>query len=127
MCGRCAAPLIVGYQTTDTIAKGQYIALGTVFTDVSGADIAIKDLFTYAEGTPAGNANVGSADQIWRWNTATASWTKYFYYSGRGITQWRKSGESKETTDVIPGGEGFFFQRAASGTSATLKISAPAK
>ena len=113
---------------------------GAVETTVTGAQLAfmanpwptaisVADFSSnYAEGSaPQGSGSIGGADQIWRWNTATASWTKYFYYSGRGTTQWRKSGESKETTDVIPGGEGFFFQRAASGASATLKISAPAK
>ena len=89
-----------------------------MFTDVSGADIAIKDLFTYAEGTPAGNANVGSADQIWRWNTAAAKWTKYYYYSARGkVSCWANTeAPAVETTDTIGPGETFFFLR--NGTAA---------
>ena len=97
-----------------------------MFKNVDGTDVAIKDLVTV--GTPVGGANIGVSDQIWVWNTSSASWTKYFYYSGRGVTQWRKNGEAAETTDTITTGITFFFCRsgAATGTT-TLTLSGKVK
>lgn len=104
----------MGYNTVSGISANQYVALGTVFEAVDGTDIAIKGLV--AVGNPVGSGAYGGADQIWVWNTADAAWTKYFYYSGRGVTQWRVVGGTAETEDVIPAGIGFFFQRAAGAT-----------
>ena len=79
-------------------------------------------------GQPTGAGSLGDgADQIWRWNTADASWDKYFWYSSRGTTQWRKNGESKETTDTIPAGETFFFLRASTGQATSLTLSGAVK
>lgn len=80
----------------------------------------------YSSGTVTGSSSIGGADQIWRWNTQAASWTKYFYYSSRGQTRWVESTDTTTaTTDTIPAGEGFFFQRAAGAASATISIAAP--
>ena len=98
-----------------------------MFENVDGSDVAIKDLVTV--GTPVGGGSYGVADQIWVWNTESASWTKYFYYSGRGVKQWRvNGGPAVETTDTIPTGTTFFFCRAstASGTT-TLTLSGKVK
>ena len=76
----------------------------------------------YASGTPSGAGTIGTAaDQIWRWNTSINDWNKYFYRSGRGVTNpgWCKAGETDITTDTIPAGEGFFFFRGG-GSDATI-------
>ena len=112
----------VGYHTVPSISGGQYVALGVQFESCAGGSIAVKDLVTVAN--PTGGGQIGTADQIWRWNTVTASWTKYFYYSSRGQTRWVEStATTTATTDTIPAGEGFFFQRA--GGAATISIAAP--
>ena len=117
---------IVGYNTVSGISANQYVALGTVFEAVDGTDVAIKDLVTV--GNPVGGANIGVSDQIWVWNTADAAWTKYFYYSGRGVTQWRKIGGTTETTDTIRTGVTFFFCRSSSATgTTTLTLSGKVK
>ena len=104
----------------------QYVALGTVFENVDGSDVAIKDLV--AIGAPVGSSAYGAADQIWVWDTESADWNKYFYYSARGVKQWRKVGTTVETTDTIATGKTFFFCRAssASGTT-TLTLSGKVK
>ena len=85
---------------------------------MSGGEIAVKDLVKV--GTPIGGGSLGGGtDQIWRWNTETASWTKYFWYSSRGTTLWAKQGTKVETTDTIPAGETFFFLRSAGATAPT--------
>ena len=107
----------VGYSQIPSIAKGKFVALAVQFEKTDGTAIPVKDLVSLA--SPSGSASIGAgADQIWRWNTAAADWDKYFYRSGRGVTNpgWTKSGETVPTTDVIPMGEGFFFNRAGSAT-----------
>ena len=106
-----------------SISGGQYVALGVQFESCAGGAIAVKDLVTVAN--PTASTAMGNSDQIWRWNTATAEWTKYFSYKPRGGTaHWVVSTDtSAETTDTIPAGEGFFFQRA--GNAATISIAAP--
>ena len=117
---------IVGYTTVPEITASQYVALGVSFENVGGGDIAVKDLVKV--GTPVGGGSLGGGtDQIWRWNTVDASWTKYFWYSSRGTTQWRKDGESKETTDTIPAGETFFFLRASTGQATSLTLAGSVK
>ena len=115
----------VGYHTVPSISGGQYVALGVQFESCSGGAIAVKDLVTV--GSPTATTAMGGSDQIWRWNTATAAWTKYFCYKPRGGTaRWVVSTNTDaETTDTIPAGEGFFFQRAAGAASATISIAAP--
>ena len=113
---------------------------GAVSTTVSASQLAfmanpwptsmaIKNFSAmYSAGAPAGGGSLGAGtDQIWRWNRETSTWTKYFYYSSRGTTLWALQGQKVATEDVIPSGEGFFFQRAAGAAQATLTISAPAK
>ena len=116
----------MGYTTIEGITANQYVALGTVFENVDGSDVAIKDLVLV--GAPKGGANATGADQIWVWDTATSGWTKYFYFSSRGTTQWRKVGTTVETTDTLATGKTFFFCRAssASGTT-TLTLSGKVK
>ena len=114
----------VGYATVPSISGGQYVALGVQFESCAGGAIAVNDLVTV--GTPTASTSIGASDQIWRWNTASAAWTKYFYYSSRGQTRWVVSTDTTTaTTDTIPAGEGFFFQRAAGAASATISIAAP--
>ena len=79
----------------------------------------------YSVDAPAGGLNIGAgADQIWRWDSASANWVKYFYRSGRGVTTagWCKEGASEITTDTIPVGEGFFFYRGGA-TTVTIEFS----
>ena len=116
----------MGYTTVSEISASQYIALGTVFEDVAGGEIAVKDLVKV--GVPAGGGSLGAGtDQIWRWNTETASWTKYFWYSSRGTTLWAKQGTKVETTDTIPVGETFFFLRAAGASATSLTLAGAVK
>ena len=96
---------------------------------MDGSDVAIKDLVTV--GNPVGGASYGASDQIWVWDTATAGWTKYFYYSGRQGKKWLKSTDAAnaaETTDTLATGKTFFFCRSAgaSGTT-TLTLSGKVK
>ena len=104
---------IVGYNTIEGVAKGKFVALAVQFESPDGTAIPVKDLVSMT--SPAGTGAISTgADQIWRWNTAAADWDKYFYRSGRGVTNpgWTKAGEEAPTADVIPMGEGFFFSRA---------------
>ena len=79
------------------------------------------DYFTSGALAGATGANV-AADQIWRYNPSDG-WTKYFYYKRGASAQWRKVGETSETADTIPAGEGFFYVRGTSGDSATITFS----
>ena len=78
----------------------------------------IADFKNY-QGAPKGAMAAGvGADQIWRWDTANNDWVKYFYHlTGRN---WRKSGETTATSDIIPAGEGFFFYRGTGGATDTV-------
>ena len=117
---------IVGYNTVASISAGQYVALGVQFENCAGGEIAVKDLLTV--GTPTGAASIGNADQIWRWNTATAQWTKYFYYSSRGAKRWVASGNTAvETTDTVPAGETVFFCRAPGSAATSLTLAGAVK
>ena len=111
---------IVGYNTIPSISQGQYVALGVQFENCNGGAIPVKDLIQV--GSIQGSAAMGVADQIWRWNTASAAWTKYYYYSSRGVTRWVVSTDTtKETTDTVPAGETVFFLRMGNAaTSLTL-------
>ena len=110
---------IVGYNTVPSISKAQYVALGVQFENCNGGAIPVKDLVQV--GSIQGSAAMGGADQIWRWNTASATWTKYYYYSSRGTTRWVESTDTtKETTDTVPAGETVFFLRNGGTTSLTL-------
>jgi len=116
---------IVGYQTVEGLSSDKFKALAVQFENIAGGEIAIKDLVTV--GTPAGSAEFDfSADQIWRWNTKKATWTKYYYRTKRDvITGWCNSDSTTETTDTIPAGEGFFFRRATGAVEDTITFTAP--
>ena len=74
---------------------------------------------------PKGAASIGGAvDQIWTYDGFT--WTKYYFYSARGVTKWLKTpvatpATAAETEDEIAAGQAFFFVRSSSG-AATDKI-----
>ena len=76
------------------------------------------------QGAPKGgaSANVNASDQIWRWNTGSNDWTKYYYrqLGTQPAVGWCLNGQSKVTTDVIPAGEGFFFFRGQGGATDTI-------
>ena len=110
---------IVGYVTVEGVKPTQYVPMAVQFENVAGGDIAVKDVVTVS--IPQGGS-MSAADQIWRWNTASAAWTKYYLFTSerQGIlNQWRKDGEEIETTDKIPCGETFFFMRSGAASEAT--------
>ena len=125
LCGISAAitifsqkPTDVGYQTI-TVAPGSTTGLAVQFEKVSGGNISIKDLVQ--SNNPKGAASIGgTADQIWTYDGF--SWTKYYFYSARGVTKWLKTpvtnaATDAETTDEIGNGESFFFVRSSSGAA----------
>lgn len=125
---------IVGYVQAGKAEAAQYVPLATQFEALGGGDIAVKSAVTADK--PVANATWGAADQIWRWNTATATWTKYAYYevprSKPAQIFWTKIVDNKvegtETTDTIPAGETFFFLRSAGATEpATLTLAGGVK
>ena len=110
---------IVGYNTIPSVASGKFVALAVQFEATDGNAIAVKDLVSMT--APAGTGAISDgADQIWRWNSANANWDKYFYRSGRGVTNpgWTKSGETAPTTDTVGAGETVFFCRNGSAAAA---------
>lgn len=107
----------MGYATINGVEAAQYVPLAAQFENVAGGAIAVKDAVTVSPGQ-ASNTKT-AADQIWRWNTQTASWTYYFLCLDKraGImNQWVKDGDKVETTDTIPAGETFFFKRSSAAT-----------
>ena len=104
--------------TVSGVTASQFVALGTQFEDVSGKDIKVSDVLKVEPQQAASSS--GSADQIWRWNTDTATWTKYYLCNNRGDIYWAYDGGRDKVldTEVIPAGETFFFKRS-SGASAT--------
>ena len=115
-------PLIVGYQTVNVESK-KYVALAVQFDNIGETtSIPVTDLLTVSSPSGAGSIG-GGTDQIWRWNTTGNDWDKYFYRSGRGVTNpgWCKAGETAITTDTIDAGETcFFFRGGSSNTTLTL-------
>ena len=108
----------MGYVTISGVTAGKYVALGTQFEDVAGTNIKVADAVKASPGQSASSST--GADQIWRWNTATASWTKYYLCNNRGDIYWAYDGGRNKVldTDTIPAGETFFFLRG-SGASTT--------
>ena len=98
--------------------------------------MAVPSLFTFLQGEPNANSALASADQIWRWSTVNATWTKYYYMSAnRGkVKRWVKDGDTekaedgyiRETTDAIPAGETFFFKRMGD-TAVVLSLAGAVK
>lgn len=110
---------IVGYQTHN-VAKGGTYAFGVQFQTVDGnSQINVKDLLTVA--APVGSTAASASDQIWFYNAANG-WSKYFYYVRGATKQWRKQGESAETTGVVSNGASFFFVRSGSTASSDTSI-----
>ena len=104
------------------VGQNQYVPLGAQFENVSGGAIAVKDAVKVGE--PIANASMGTADQIWIWNTVSSSWTKYYLYAvprtRPAVTYWVKEGVTDaETTDTIPAGTTFFFLRSGAATGMT--------
>ena len=117
----------MGYNQTVAVAKGKFIALAVQFEGTDGGAVPVTNLIQMA--SPAGGGSIGgNTDQIWRWNTPSADWDKYFYRSGRGVTNpgWTKAGETAPTTDTINAGETVFFSRAGS-AAAVLTLSGGVK
>ena len=118
---------VVGYQTASGLASGQFKAFAVQFDAVGGGDINVKDVI--AVGTPAGSASIDdTADQIWRWDTANAQWTKYFFRKQRTtVYGWCKAGETAATADTISAGETFFFRRGTGAASSDVTMSGAVK
>lgn len=112
---------IVGYQTITAPAASQYKALSVQFEGLGAtATVPIKDLVKSSapKGAPTCTA---TADQIWLWDSANADWVKYFFYKkGAAGNVWCKKGDTTETTDEIPAGEGFFFYRGLGASTDTI-------
>ena len=125
--GFFAKTSIVGYQTVDSLKQDKFVALAVQFENIAGGEIAVTNLVTV--GTPAGAASIlDTADQIWRWDTEEATWTKYFYRRQRmTIYGWCKAGEETATTDTIPAGETFFFRRGSGSAETTLTLAGGVK
>ncbi len=106
-----------------TVTRGKFVFMSypwPVALSIAGFDAN--------QASPSGGLVINTtSDQIWRWNTEKADWDKYFCRKLRGETAvtWCKAGETSETTDSIPAGEGFFFYRGGSATE-TITFSAPA-
>lgn len=124
---------IVGYVQAGSAAAAQYVPLATQFESLDGGDIAVKNAVT---AEPASASASTSGDQLWRWDTANATWTKYCYYevprSKPAQIFWTKIVDGKvegtETTDTIPAGETFFFKRSSGATeAATLTLAGGVK
>ena len=110
--------MIVGYQTI-TVAPGTTTGLAVQFSSTDGGAIKIKNLVA-GSNVKGGGAMASTVDQIWTFDGY--SWTKYFYYSGRGVTKWLKTpvvnaGTDAETEDTIANGQSSFFVRSTSGTA----------
>ena len=84
----------------------------------------IKDFNKFNANAKGGSSIGGTVDQIWTFDGF--NWTKYYYYSARGVTKWLKTpvatpATATETEDDIAVGQAFFFVRSSSG-AATDKI-----
>lgn len=122
---------IVGYVQAGKVEAAQYVPLATQFEALGGGDIAVKSAVTVDKPVAS---NTTSGDQLWRWDTANATWIKYCLHKDvrAGITDnWRKvvngKVDTKETEDVIPAGETFFFKRAGGTEPATLTLAGGVK
>ncbi len=64
-------------------------------------------------GSPTGGGQIGASDQIWRWNTAAAEWTKYMGDAVQGVaylylgtvTSDGKAFDTSSATLVAQGGQ----------------------
>lgn len=123
---------IVGYVQAGSAEASQYVPLATQFEALGGGDIYVKNAVT---AEPASASASTSGDQLWRWDTANATWTKYCYYKKPRTDPaeifWTKivnnKAEGTETTDTIPAGETFFFLRAGGTEPATLTLAGGVK
>lgn len=89
------------------------------FKDVGTGSIKIKNLVKGSN--PKGGGTIGgTVDQIWTYDGH--EWTKYFYYTARGVKKWLKTPVSTpaaalETEDTINNGQSFFFVRSSLGVA----------
>ena len=120
---------IVGYQTVDAPAAGNYKALSVAFDNIGeSAEFPIAELITCAS-PKGGAAAITTADQIWLWDTDANDWVKYYYrkVGTQAAVGWCKAGETTVTTDTIGAGETFFFRRGGGGAATTLMLSGAVK
>lgn len=118
---------VVGYSTVSGLSSDQFKALAVQFEDVGGGSINVKDVVTVANSAGSNEIN-DTADQIWRWDTAKAEWTKYFFRKQRTtVYGWCKAGETTETTDTIPVGETFFFRRGTGSAATSITLAGAVK
>ena len=121
---------IVGYQTVDAPAATRYKALTVSFESVGEVKaVPVKDLIKVANPKGGASANVAASDQIWRWNSESNDWTKYYYrqLGTQPAVGWCLNGQTKVTEETIPNGETFFFYRGQSGVATTLTLAGEVK
>jgi hypothetical protein len=114
-----AVKALDGSATSYTVASDQLVFMANPWP----TPLAIAEFNAY-QSTPAGSASIDdTADQIWRWDTTNAQWTKYFFRKQRStVYGWCTSGETTATEDVIPAGEGFFFRRGSGAATDTIQL-----
>ena len=90
-------------------------------------DMPVADLINYMDPACLKSAGTWGAvmDQIWRWDTTINTWVKYGYYlkprDKTAVPGWKRYDTSAKTfndltaDDKILAGEGFLYQRGASG------------
>lgn len=110
------------------------VALATCFENVAGGVLPLESIIQYPSAADkAANATFSSADQIWRFNTSSTSWTKYYLFNNRGTFYWAAETDTKQVkTDVgqsvtFATGETFFFVRGAKDGTLTLTLSGGVK
>lgn len=113
---------IVGYQTKD-VASGTYTMLNVPFQRVSndGKGLMLNSDITVLNVTGA-DEDYGDADQIWVWNPATESYTKFFYYDDGDEAGWSITTGGQEYIEElteweagIPSGTAMYY-KAKTGT-----------
>ena len=113
----------MGYNTINGVGPSKLVALTVQFENVAGNDIAVTDLVT--SSSPTMNASFASADQIWRWDSATDAWRQYYNSKkntmSKTVDGWCLKGDKTNTTDRVGVGETFFFvNHAKTDVSLTL-------
>ena len=103
---------IVGYKSDVSVIANYYTMLGTPFVPVGGTPTPIGSIFTSNTSFTA-NETLSSADSILVWNGTT--YVSYFYSSDAGTPgAWVKDDAFTPTTDTIPVGGAFWFNRIGS-------------
>ena len=105
---------LTGNPTYPNLVAGKYAFMAYPWP----VDMPIANFKKY-QGAPKGMPGLTqAADQIWLWDSTAGDWVKYFYRSTNKV--WCKQGETTETADVVPAGEGFFFRRGGGGVTDTV-------